>query len=610
MKRNLLKTFKGTIAVAGVLLAGANTASAQVGIGIKVPDQSAMLQVFSDNRGVLFPSVQLQKANLAGVIKEPATGLLVWNTSLDVTEFADGPGYYYNSGDKQNEKWVKVKAGVENDEAGWLLNGNIVNATHYLGTNNAFPLVVKTNSAEAMRIDENQLVGIGVAPLVGQRVNVHGNVNVDSSYAIQGVRYVWNGGDNALGNTFLGVAGNNTVTGKNNVFAGLFAGALNTTGDENTFLGVSAGRQNITGRSNTFVGRSAGDFVGPNASANVFVGNLAGSMTKANNNVFVGSAAGRENTTGSANTFLGANAGNANETVAQNVFVGASAGSKSQFTSRNTFVGHAAGRNSLGEENTLIGYNALVSMQEGARNVTLGANISIPSANPTDNVLIGTDVKISGNSNTILGHSAGGTSVGSSNVYVGRWAGGSSENPGNPGTKGSNNTFVGSETGVLTPANTFTSATAIGSGALVPGSNTIQLGHIGAKVSIGDNNAAGAQANLDIAGTTIVGVKGTIIKNIITKSNFEVSFGSEIAGFSSVPKEFVVPNAVVGSTVHVSPEFDLAAGIVIAYARVISPGVVRVVFTNTTPVSSTAVDGGGMGGNQFISITVIEPVTQ
>ena len=180
MKRNLLKIFKGTIAVAGVLLAGTNTASAQVGIGIKVPDLSAMLQVFSDNRGVLFPSVQLQKANFAGAIQEPATGLLVWNTSLDVNEFADGPGYYFNMGDKQNEKWVKLKSGAENNEAGWLLSGNNINANYYLGTNNAFPLVVKTNSTEAMRIDANQMVGIGIAPKLlgsGIRLNVDSAIN-------------------------------------------------------------------------------------------------------------------------------------------------------------------------------------------------------------------------------------------------------------------------------------------------------------------------------------------------------------------------------------------------------------------------------------------------
>ncbi len=36
--------------------------------------------------------------------------------------------------------------------AAWTLSGNIVGANDYIGTNNAQPLIVRTNSGEKMRI--------------------------------------------------------------------------------------------------------------------------------------------------------------------------------------------------------------------------------------------------------------------------------------------------------------------------------------------------------------------------------------------------------------------------------------------------------------------------
>jgi hypothetical protein len=453
MNPNLLKTFKVTMAIAGVMLAGINTSSAQVGIGTKIPDASAMLDVFANDKGILFPRVALVNDGDPNTVPTPATGITVWNTNENMVG-GSGIGLYSNFGLIDKPNWLKLvnSQDLPTGGAGWLLTGNVVNANDYLGTNNAFPLVIKTANTEAMRIDQNQLVGIGIQPMVGTRVNISGRVNSDDSYDIDGGRFVWNGGFSVKRNTFLGVTSSTAVTGTNNTFTGFLAGSSTTTGSNNVFMGANSGDANTIGNSNTFLGASSG------------LVNLG------SNNTFVGQNSGKDNTFGSGNTFIGVNT-----------------------TSSSPFIQNS---------------------------------------------------------------------------------------------------------------------TAIGIGAKTKIANEIQLGNDMAKVSIGPN-PSGAAATLDVDGTTIIGTNGTIIKNIITKSKFEVSFGSDIEGFSSIHKTFNVPNAVVGSTVHVSPEFDFLDGIVIAYARVSAPGVVKVIFTNTKPVPVFPPgEGGGQGASQFISITVIEPITQ
>ena len=51
-----------------------------VGIGTQVPDSSAQLDVYSNNKGFLPPRIALIATNLANPVDNPATGLLVFNT--------------------------------------------------------------------------------------------------------------------------------------------------------------------------------------------------------------------------------------------------------------------------------------------------------------------------------------------------------------------------------------------------------------------------------------------------------------------------------------------------------------------------------------------------
>ena len=66
---------------------------------------SAVLDIESANKGVLFPRVALTAANLAGPIVSPATGLTVYNTATAGTAPNNvSPGYYYWNG----SRWVKL----------------------------------------------------------------------------------------------------------------------------------------------------------------------------------------------------------------------------------------------------------------------------------------------------------------------------------------------------------------------------------------------------------------------------------------------------------------------------------------------------------------------
>lgn len=90
-------------------------------------------------------------------------------------------------------------------------------------------------------------------------------------------------------------------------------------------------------------------------------------------------------------------------------------------------------------------------------------------------------------------------------------------------------------------------------------------------------------AKLDVNGDVKIGTNGTAINEII-KVTVNANLTS-IAAFSTISRVFTVANAIVGSTVYVSPNDDLPDGIVIASARVSAANTVAVKFTNISAVA-------------------------
>src|SRR5687767_11299584 len=90
-------------------------AYAQQGVAINTdaspPDNSAMLDIKSTNKGVLIP--RMTAAQCAAIIN-PATGLMVYRT--------DGvPGFYFNVGTPAAPAWQSLSGNTANS---WGLTGN------------------------------------------------------------------------------------------------------------------------------------------------------------------------------------------------------------------------------------------------------------------------------------------------------------------------------------------------------------------------------------------------------------------------------------------------------------------------------------------------------
>jgi hypothetical protein len=93
------------------------------------PDPSAMLDVSSNDKGVLIPRVQLDDATTqAPIASTPVEGLLIYNATG--TEPA---GYYYWDG----SQWLQVSTGGGGLNSGLVLNGTTLELTDPGGTLNA-----------------------------------------------------------------------------------------------------------------------------------------------------------------------------------------------------------------------------------------------------------------------------------------------------------------------------------------------------------------------------------------------------------------------------------------------------------------------------------------
>ena len=170
-----------------------NVFSQNVGINTDgtAADASAMLDVKSENKGLLIPRVELEATNLASPITSPETSLLIYNTATDGTgAIAVTPGYYYWSG----TEWLRLISG--DDSNNWRTTGNTGTnpSTNFLGTIDNESLVFRTNNTERARITSNGLIGINTSTASAQ-LHV---VEEANDGATPGVRIVESGAGQAL----------------------------------------------------------------------------------------------------------------------------------------------------------------------------------------------------------------------------------------------------------------------------------------------------------------------------------------------------------------------------------------------------------------------------
>ncbi|WP_298956212.1 hypothetical protein [uncultured Nonlabens sp.] len=91
--KNYLRILLGVLSLSFV--------NAQVGINVQYPDQSAILDISSEDKGILFPRMDLKNLSESEPVNNPATGLVVWNT--DASNNGADSGFYY-----WNNSWTKL----------------------------------------------------------------------------------------------------------------------------------------------------------------------------------------------------------------------------------------------------------------------------------------------------------------------------------------------------------------------------------------------------------------------------------------------------------------------------------------------------------------------
>jgi hypothetical protein len=117
--------------------------NAQVGIGTTAPDGGSMLDVFSADKGILVPRVNLTSlSTISPITGSTTTSLLVYNTNATT-----GTGFYYWN--NTITRWVKIDGG--ND---WSLTGNAgtTAGTNFIGTTDAVDFRIKTNNTNRWNI--------------------------------------------------------------------------------------------------------------------------------------------------------------------------------------------------------------------------------------------------------------------------------------------------------------------------------------------------------------------------------------------------------------------------------------------------------------------------
>ena len=186
---------------------------------------------------------------------------------------------------------------------------------------------------------------------------------------------------------------------------------LGTTTASNTGIGCNALNTTLTGTDNVAAGLCA-LFAVTGGLGNAAVGNFAAAGTTTGcYNVAMGLSALRTNSTGTRNVALGENAGRGNTTGCFNVAIGSGALRTSSTATDNTAVGFCAlfsndtssGNTALGSLsllastgtlNTGLGLNALRGLTTGACNLAIGANAACTSTSGNLNVAIGTAVQL------------------------------------------------------------------------------------------------------------------------------------------------------------------------------------------------------------------------
>jgi hypothetical protein len=364
-----------------LILFNCSAFSQAVGIGTATPDNSAMLDITANNKGLLIPRLYISSIN---AIINPAKGLLVFDSVNNIL--------MVNTGLPAIPDWQPVSGNA----GGWRLTGNsgINPLNNFLGTTDNQPLRFRINNIQAGEL--HPLTGNVFWGENAGRDNLSGFSNV--AIGKDALKLNKDGfelvaiGDSALFNNDIvnptpGVfAIANTAVGSNALFS-------NTFGSRNAAVGARALSNNTTGNGNSAYGESSLFF------------NTTGAF-----NTALGSSALVSNTVSNFNTAVGANALFLNTTGQNNTATGASSLSSNSTGEENTAMGNQSLLfNTIGKFNTAAGSEALFSNIGGNNNTALGNNTLKNTLNASSNTGIGSGAGTIfnlGSNNTMIGAGA------------------------------------------------------------------------------------------------------------------------------------------------------------------------------------------------------------
>lgn len=130
-----------------------------VGIGTENPDNSAILHLQSDSKGLLVPVITQNQRN---AIANPATGLLIYQSD-------NTPGFYFYNG----TAWSSISAAA----VYWQPGGNTLTepSSTFIGTLNNYPFGIYTNNTERLKIAQNGSAAFASEP-AGEILTVGGRM--------------------------------------------------------------------------------------------------------------------------------------------------------------------------------------------------------------------------------------------------------------------------------------------------------------------------------------------------------------------------------------------------------------------------------------------------
>lgn len=156
---------KALLSTALILLSILINAQLKVGDNPTSIQKSSILELESTRQGLLLPRL----ADTAAInLLTPPDGMIIYlipDKSLRL---------------RSNGSWKKI-ADLATASANWSLTGNsgTDSSVNFLGTLDGKPLIMKTNNAEAMRIDENGNIGVGTNTPTA-KLNVNGSVKLEN----------------------------------------------------------------------------------------------------------------------------------------------------------------------------------------------------------------------------------------------------------------------------------------------------------------------------------------------------------------------------------------------------------------------------------------------